>query len=73
MDGTSKRVAIIGGGISGTCAANHLMSLLDNASDLEVVLFDQGGRGTGGRASHRRVRKEGMSGINPLAEDGDFR
>lgn len=54
-----KRVAIIGGGISGTCAAHHLISLFGGNGEVEVVLFDQGGRGPGGRASHRRVRKSG--------------
>lgn len=73
MVGNTKRIAIIGGGISGTCAANHLISLCNDAnikseeldknedqSVLEIVLFDQGGRGPGGRASHRRVRRSGM-------------
>ena len=59
MGDIHRRIAIIGGGISGACAANRLISLWDNAADLEIVLFDQGGRGPGGRASHRRVRIAG--------------
>lgn len=59
MSGAPKRVAIIGGGLTGSCAANHLVSLVDGSTDVEIVLFDQGGRGPGGRASHRRVRRCG--------------
>mmetsp|Transcript_28349 Transcript_28349/g.27168 ORF Transcript_28349/g.27168 Transcript_28349/m.27168 type:complete len:500 (-) Transcript_28349:66-1565(-) len=51
------RIAIIGGGVTGTSTANKLMSLCKN-NELEVVIFDQGGRGPGGRASHRRVNKK---------------
>jgi hypothetical protein len=54
-----KRVAVIGGGVTGSCAANHLQSLLNDSTNVEIVLFDQGGRGPGGRASHRRVRRCG--------------
>ena len=66
MGDTHRRIAIIGGGISGTCAANRLISLRDNTADLEIVLFDQGGRGPGGRASHRRVRIAGKRPIHRL-------
>ena len=66
MENAHRRIAIIGGGISGACAANRLISLLDNTGDLEVVLFDQGGRGPGGRASHRRVRIAGKRLIHKL-------
>ena len=66
MDNAHRRIAIIGGGISGACAANRLISLLDNTGDLEIVLFDQGGRGPGGRASHRRVRIAGERLIHRL-------
>ena len=54
-----KRVAIIGGGVAGSSAANRLMSLVGDSSEVDVVLFDQGGRGPGGRTSHRRVRRNG--------------
>lgn len=56
-----KRVAIIGGGLTGSCATNHLRSLLDDSASVEIILFDQGGRGPGGRASHRRVRRCGKT------------
>ena len=46
----AAKVAIVGGGISGSCAAATL------ASDVQVTVFDQGRRGPGGRASHRSVR-----------------
>ena len=59
MISSRKRVAIIGGGVTGSCAANHLISLVGDSSDVDVVLFDQGGRGPGGRTSHRRVRRSG--------------
>ena len=59
MIGSRKRVAIIGGGVTGSCAANYLTSLVGDSSDVDVVLFDQGGRGPGGRTSHRRVRRSG--------------
>lgn len=45
------RVAIVGGGASGAAAARALSS----CSSLSLSLFDQGARGPGGRASHRRV------------------
>lgn len=45
-----KRVAIVGGGITGAVAAERL------AMQFEVHLFDQGRRGPGGRASHRAVQ-----------------
>ncbi|KAL1510534.1 hypothetical protein AB1Y20_006837 [Prymnesium parvum] len=44
---TPPLLAIVGGGIAGACAASLL------AETCEVVLFDQGRRGPGGRASHR--------------------
>jgi predicted NAD/FAD-dependent oxidoreductase len=61
-------IAIVGGGITGTCAARTL--LLHNqqgSSDnirLKVHLFDQGQRGVGGRSSHRRV--DGVDGDNDI-------
>ena len=54
MENAHRRIAIIGGGISGACAANRLISLLDNTGDLEIVLFDQGGE----RNSARRCVNE---------------
>ncbi len=59
MKVTPRRVAIIGGGVTGTSAANHLMDLSKGNDKLEVFLFDQGGRGPGGRSSHRRVQISG--------------
>ena len=47
----TRRVAIIGGGFSGATAAAELGS----NPRFEVVVYDQGRRGPGGRASHRRV------------------
>lgn len=47
-----SRIAIVGGGITGACAASELAKHFDN-----VVVMDQGRRGPGGRASHRSVRK----------------
>jgi len=52
MNGASRprpTVAIVGGGITGACAASALSASCD------VTVFDQGRRGPGGRASHRRV------------------
>ncbi len=46
------RIAVIGGGITGAVAASRISESLSNVS---VELFDQGRRGPGGRASHRRV------------------
>lgn len=43
-------------GVTGTSAANHLTSSC-KSNVLEVTIFDQGGRGPGGRASHRRVNR----------------
>jgi NAD(P)-binding Rossmann-like domain len=59
MISSRKRVAIIGGGVTGSCAANHLISSVGDSCDVDVVLFDQGGRGPGGRTSHRRVCRNG--------------
>lgn len=47
-----SRIAIVGGGITGACAASELAKHFNN-----VVVIDQGRRGPGGRASHRSVRK----------------
>lgn len=52
---TAVRVAIVGGGITGAAAAETLAG----ASGIEVFVFDQGARGPGGRASHRRVDPKG--------------
>ena len=68
MTEAPKRVAIIGGGITGSCAANHLQSLLNESTNVEIVLFDQGGRGPGGRASHRRVRRCGKIRLSPVGK-----
>lgn len=58
------RVAVVGGGISGACAASVLRGRC------EVVLFDQGRRGPGGRASHRSVNPaDGKTLSHASAED----
>jgi len=49
MNVARPTVAIVGGGITGACAASALSASCD------VTVFDQGRRGPGGRASHRRV------------------
>ena len=48
-----KTVAVVGGGITGTTIARLLAESFQ--SSVAVTLFDQGQRGFGGRASHRRV------------------
>jgi hypothetical protein len=59
-----QRIAVVGGGITGSCAAAELSRYFDRIDDNgcdgniirgEVVVFDQGRRGPGGRASHRSV------------------
>lgn len=55
----AKKVAIVGGGVSGSCAANYLISLGGIDCVVDVVVFDQGGRGPGGRSSHRRISRTG--------------
>ena len=50
------KVAVVGGGITGSVVASELSRTCEN--DVEVVLFDQGRRGPGGRASHRSVIKK---------------
>jgi len=52
------KIAIIGGGITGSCAAHVIMNLAekecqDKKTSVEVHLFDQGRRGVGGRSSDR--------------------
>lgn len=51
MPSRKSSVAIVGGGITGACAASELAKHFQN-----VIVFDQGRRGPGGRASHRSVR-----------------
>jgi protoporphyrinogen oxidase len=48
---TRKSIAIVGGGITGSCAAADLAEHFER-----VVVYDQGRRGPGGRASHRSVK-----------------
>ncbi|EJK59040.1 hypothetical protein THAOC_20791 [Thalassiosira oceanica] len=50
-----KRVAIVGGGITGACAARRLKAGAGTA--IEVHLFDQGRRGVGGRTSSRSYQQ----------------
>lgn len=49
---TPRTVAIVGGGITGACVAAEL----SRHHHFRVLLFDQGRRGPGGRASHRSVQ-----------------
>lgn len=44
----APKIAVVGGGLAGTTCARTMQSL-----GLQVVLFDQGQRGFGGRTSHR--------------------
>ena len=50
------KIAVVGGGITGSVVASELTKL--DKSGIHVVLFDQGRRGPGGRASHRSVAKK---------------
>ena len=59
-----KKVAIVGGGVSGSCAANYLISLGSIECGIDVVIFDQGGRGPGGRSSHRRISCSGKRSLS---------
>jgi predicted NAD/FAD-dependent oxidoreductase len=73
------RIAIVGGGITGAVAAAELSrwskrstvddSALGNGAGAHVVLFDQGRRGPGGRASHRSV--DPATGQVLMENDGD--
>ena len=58
---TTKKVAIIGGGITGSSAVHRLFQLCKKKQQqpslkLDIHLFDQGRRGVGGRSSHRQRR-----------------
>ena len=53
MSSRKSCVAVVGGGITGACAASELVKHFE-----QVLLFDQGRRGPGGRASHRSVRRD---------------
>jgi len=53
MSSRKSCVAVVGGGITGACAASELTKHFE-----KVMLFDQGRRGPGGRASHRSVSRE---------------
>lgn len=68
MSNTGKKVlniAIIGGGITGASAAQHLINsqvgIEDSEMNVNVHLFDQGRRGVGGRSSHRHVHASELS------------
>ena len=62
------KIAVVGGGITGSVVASGLTRIVggrdvqegndDEKDTIEVVLFDQGRRGPGGRASHRSVAKK---------------
>lgn len=60
------KIAVVGGGIKGSVVASELTKICENGID--VVLFDQGRRGPGGRASHRSVAKKNLdtSNNNPI-------
>ena len=64
------KIAVVGGGITGSLVASELAEVFHGGIDGsgEVVLFDQGRRGPGGRASHRSVVKRHHS---PKATDKD--
>ena len=53
-------IAIIGGGFAGTAAALRLAE----EAGFHVTLFDQGRRGVGGRASHRRIDASSAGGTH---------
>ena len=55
-----KKVAVIGGGITGASVASHLVRLATDA-DIQVDVFDQGRSGVGGRMSHRRTTTKGRN------------
>lgn len=61
-------VAIIGGGITGSTLAHHLVRLLPSA---KLTVFDQG-RGCGGRTCHRRLDSNGKA-VSPEDEDAALR
>ena len=52
-----RKVAVVGGGITGACVASTLarLSSVNNNDDTIIHVFDQGRSGVGGRTSHRRV------------------
>ena len=69
------KIAVVGGGITGSVVASELARIFGSGSgdiDGQVVLFDQGRRGPGGRASHRSVIKK-PQGSNSIAngKNGD--
>lgn len=61
-------VAIIGGGITGSTLAHHLVRMLPTA---KLTVFDQG-RGCGGRTCHRRLDSKGGI-VSPEDEDAALR
>ena len=58
------KIAIVGAGVTGSVVASELAKFFvddnddGNSSNNQVVIFDQGRRGPGGRASHRSVIKK---------------
>eukprot|EP00554_Chaetoceros_debilis_P010874 CAMPEP_0194108772 /NCGR_PEP_ID=MMETSP0150-20130528/8410_1 /TAXON_ID=122233 /ORGANISM="Chaetoceros debilis, Strain MM31A-1" /LENGTH=557 /DNA_ID=CAMNT_0038797557 /DNA_START=33 /DNA_END=1706 /DNA_ORIENTATION=- len=75
----SFNVAIVGGGITGATTAQTLLKSSINNSDsdctynnnmmINVHLYDQGQRGVGGRASHRRVESPPMDTITTMGSE----
>lgn len=63
------RIAVIGGGITGAVVATELVKATATTQPQKVVLFDQGRRGPGGRASHRSVDPQTLSVLLPDDED----
>ena len=52
MPSRKSSIAVVGGGIAGSCAASELSKVFET-----VIVFDQGQCGPGGRSSHRSVKK----------------
>ncbi|EJK74473.1 hypothetical protein THAOC_03845, partial [Thalassiosira oceanica] len=66
-----KRVAIVGGGITGACAARRLAATAGAGTAIEVHLFDQGRRGVGGRTSSRTYQQRDGAYQPSTSEDCD--
>eukprot|EP00978_Attheya_sp_CCMP212_P040650 scaffold224238_cov55-Attheya_sp.AAC.1 len=68
----THRVAIIGGGITGACAAKALASSASSGIDIQVDLFDQGRSGAGGRSSTRITPYEDTDDTNNADDTHEF-
>lgn len=60
------KVAVVGGGFAGAVAAKTLADF-----GIAVTVFDQGRRGFGGRASHRRLESKDGALVGPILDDSD--